>query len=64
MGDTMAVEGKGNRKFVYLGNWRTGPSAPPLSLAKKDKKGKGAQEENMNIVTGGCSSDEFSDEER
>lgn len=64
MGDTMAVEGKGQRKFVYLRNWKTSPSAPPLSLAKKDKKGKGAQEENANVVTGGCSSDEFSDEER
>ncbi|TKY59078.1 Meiosis arrest female protein 1 [Spatholobus suberectus] len=64
MGDVMAVEGKGNRKFVYLRNWKAGPSAPPLSLAKKDKKGKGAQEENVNVVTGGCSSDEFSDEER
>ena len=64
MGDALAVEGKGNRKFVYLRNWKAGPSAPPLSLAKKDKKGKEAQEENVNIVTGGCSSDEFSDEER
>ncbi|CAJ1939482.1 unnamed protein product [Sphenostylis stenocarpa] len=64
MGDAMAVEGKGNRKFVYLRNWKAGPSAPPLSLAKKDKKGKGAQEDNANVVTGGCSSDEFSDEER
>ncbi|KAJ1399065.1 OST-HTH/LOTUS domain [Sesbania bispinosa] len=64
MGDTMAVEGKGHRKFVYLRNWKACPSAPPLSPAKKDKKGKGAQEENANVVTGGCSSDEFSDEER
>ncbi|KAK7319881.1 hypothetical protein RJT34_04609 [Clitoria ternatea] len=64
MGDTMAVEGKGNRKFVYLRNWKAGPSAPPLSLAKKDKKGKGAQEENVNAVPGVFSSDEFSDEER
>ncbi|KAK7348739.1 hypothetical protein VNO80_23390 [Phaseolus coccineus] len=64
MGNAMIVEGKGNRKFVYLRNWKAGPSAPPLSLAKKDKKGKGTQEENVNVVTGGCSSDEFSDEER
>ncbi|KAL2344803.1 hypothetical protein Fmac_006088 [Flemingia macrophylla] len=64
MTDTMAVEGKGNRKFVYLRNWKADPSAPPLSLAKKDKKGKGVQEENLNVVPGGCSSDEFSDEER
>ncbi|QCD83246.1 uncharacterized protein LOC114175875 [Vigna unguiculata] len=64
MGDALAVEGKGTRKFVYLRNWKAGPSAPPLSLAKKDKKGKGTQEENVNVVNGGCSSDEFSDEER
>ncbi|KAL1329652.1 hypothetical protein HN51_046836 [Arachis hypogaea] len=52
MGDTMAVEGKGQRKFVYLRNF------------KKDKKGKGLPEENTNTVAGGGSSDEFSDEER
>lgn len=63
MSDAMAVEGR-HRKFVYLRNWKAGPSAPPLSLAKKDKKGKGAWEENANVVTGGCSSDEFSDDER
>ncbi|KAG6652264.1 uncharacterized protein LOC122313171 [Carya illinoinensis] len=62
MGDTMAVEGKGNRKFVYLR--KSGPSAPPLVLTRKDKKGKGTQEECMDNVTGGGSSDEFSDEER
>lgn len=64
MGDTMAVEGKGQRKLVYLKNWKAYPSVPPLALAKKDKKGKGVREENVNVVTGGCSSDEFSDEER
>lgn len=64
MGETMAVEGKGNRKFVYLRNWKASPSAPPLALAQKDKKGSGAQEENVEVVTGGCSSDEFSDEDR
>ncbi|KAI4295661.1 hypothetical protein L6164_035680 [Bauhinia variegata] len=64
MGDTMAVEGKGHRKFVYLRNWKAGPSAPPLALARKEKKGKGGQDENADIVNGGCSSDEFSDEER
>ncbi|KAJ7967467.1 Meiosis arrest female protein [Quillaja saponaria] len=64
MGDTMSVVGKGHRRFVYLRNWKAGPSAPPLVLARKDKKGKQPQEESMDIVTGGCSSDEFSDEER
>lgn len=64
MGDCMAVEGKGHRKFVYLRNWKASPSAPPLALAQKDKKGRGAQEENGDVVTGGCSSDEYSDEDR
>lgn len=64
MDDTMAVEGKGNRKFVYLRNWKASPSAPPLPLTQKDKKGRGAQEENVDVVTGGCSSDEYSDEDR
>ncbi|XP_061356302.1 uncharacterized protein LOC133300733 [Gastrolobium bilobum] len=64
MGDTMTVEGKGHHKIVCLRNWKAGPSAPPLSLAKKDKKGKGSQEKNAYVVTGSCSSDEFSDEDR
>lgn len=64
MGDTMAVEGKGQRKFVYLRNWKAGPSAPPLILSRKDKKGKGVQEESTDVVAGIGSSDEFSDEER
>ncbi|XP_004505234.1 uncharacterized protein [Cicer arietinum] len=64
MDDVIAVDGKGSRKFVFLRNRKAGPSAPPLSLAKKDKKGKGAMEEIANVVVGGCSSDELSDEER
>ncbi|KAM1686958.1 hypothetical protein ACFX2K_034994 [Malus domestica] len=65
LGDTMAVEGKGNKRFVYLRNCKTGTSAPPLVLLKRDnKKGKGTQEECMDITTGNGSSDEFSEEER
>ncbi|THG16882.1 hypothetical protein TEA_025605 [Camellia sinensis var. sinensis] len=64
MGDMIAIEGKGHKKFVYLRNLRPGPSVPPLPLAKKDKKGKESQEEIVDIITGGGSSDEFSDEER
>ncbi|KAF3435414.1 hypothetical protein FNV43_RR22503 [Rhamnella rubrinervis] len=65
LGDTMAVEGKGQRKFVYLRNWKAGPSAPPLILSRKDnRKGKGTQEDCVDIVTGNGSSDEFSDEEK
>lgn len=65
MGDTIAVEGKGHRKFVYLRSWKTGPSAPPLILTRKDnRKGKTTQEECVDVVTGNGSSDELSDEER
>ncbi|XVE93381.1 hypothetical protein REPUB_Repub01dG0186900 [Reevesia pubescens] len=64
MGDSLAIDGKGHKKFVYLRNWKAGPSAPPLVLARKDKKGKGNQEESMDIAAGAGSSDEFSDEER
>ncbi|KAF5751197.1 Endonuclease or glycosyl hydrolase [Tripterygium wilfordii] len=64
MSDAMAMDGKGKKKFVYLRNWKAGPSAPPLPLARKVKKGKGAQEECIDVVIGNGSSDEFSDEER
>lgn len=64
MADTLAVEGKGHRKLVYLRNSKAGPSAPPLIMARKEKKGKGIQEENMDNITGCVSSDEFSDDER
>ncbi|KAJ0076792.1 hypothetical protein Patl1_36116 [Pistacia atlantica] len=61
LGETMAIEGRGQRKFVYLRNWKAGPSA---ILARKDKNVKGSQEESMNI-SGACgSSDELSDDER
>ena len=65
MGDAIAVEGKGHRKFVYLRNWKTSPSAPPMILTRKDnRKGKATQEECVDVVTGNGSSDELSDEER
>ncbi|KAI5386988.1 uncharacterized protein LOC127101199 [Lathyrus oleraceus] len=65
MDDAISVEGKGARRFVSLRNKKGGTSAPPLSLAKRDKKGKGTLEETTtNAVIGGCSSDELSDEER
>ncbi|XP_050366971.1 uncharacterized protein LOC126785350 [Argentina anserina] len=66
LGDTIAVDGKGQKKIVYLRNWNTGPSAPPLISTGKDnsRKGKGAQEENITIITANGSSDEFSEEER
>ncbi|XWS39945.1 hypothetical protein CRYUN_Cryun18bG0097900 [Craigia yunnanensis] len=64
MGDTLAIDGKGHKKFVYLRKWKAGPSAPPLVLSRKDKKGKWNQEESMDIAAGAGSSDEFSEEER
>ncbi|PON69076.1 Meiosis arrest female protein [Parasponia andersonii] len=65
MGDTIAVEGKGHRKFVCLRNWKTGPSAPPMILTRKENtKGKATREDCVDVVTGNGSSDELSDEER
>ncbi|KAI9396504.1 hypothetical protein POPTR_004G140400v4 [Populus trichocarpa] len=64
MGDAMAIDGKGHKKFVYLKNWKAGPSAPPIILARRGKTGKGLQEESLDAATGGGSSDEVSDEER
>lgn len=64
MGDAMAIDGKGQKKFVYLRKTRPGPSAPPIAVAKKDKKMKEHQEEKNEAITGGGSSDEFSDEDR
>lgn len=64
MNDALAIDGKGQKKFVYLRNWKASPSAPPLALARKDKKGKGTQEDSLDVMGGGGSSDELSDEER
>lgn len=59
LGDMIAVEGRGQRKFVYLRNWK---ASPTTILIKKGKRGKSTQEESMNA---GCAtSDEFSDDER
>ncbi|KAF8389741.1 hypothetical protein HHK36_024260 [Tetracentron sinense] len=72
MADTLTVAGKGQKKFVYLRNSidrpdKTGPTGAPSSIVRKDKKGKGPQVENTDIITipiTGCSSDESSDDER
>ncbi|KAK6946110.1 OST-HTH/LOTUS domain [Dillenia turbinata] len=63
MVDTIAIDGKGHRKFVYLRNSKAGPSTTPLILSRRDKKMKGTQEENLD-ATGVGSSDECSDDER
>lgn len=64
MSDAISVGGKGQKKFVYLHNSCAVPSAPPITILKRDNKGKGTQEGNADIVTGVGSSDEFSDDER
>ncbi|KAK3015049.1 LOW QUALITY PROTEIN: hypothetical protein RJ639_005574 [Escallonia herrerae] len=64
MGDKLYIEGKRQKKFVYLRNLRAGPNSPPLVVGKNDKKGKGTREENIDVIAGCGSSDEFSDDER
>ncbi|KAG5624221.1 hypothetical protein H5410_009439 [Solanum commersonii] len=44
--------GKGQKKFVYLHNSCVVPSAPPITILKRDNKGKGTQEGNADIVIG------------
>ncbi|KAL2477267.1 putative endonuclease or glycosyl hydrolase [Forsythia ovata] len=63
MGDAMAIEGRGTRKFVYLRNSKAIPGVHPLILAKRDKKGKEAQDP-IDVIAGAGSSDEPSDDER
>ncbi|KAI3809849.1 hypothetical protein L1987_19451 [Smallanthus sonchifolius] len=57
MGDKIAVEGKGQRKFVYLRKCLGGAASAP---GKIDRRGKGTRDENTCVA----SSDEFSDDER
>ncbi|KAI3675303.1 hypothetical protein L1987_84892 [Smallanthus sonchifolius] len=57
MGDKIAVEGKGQRKFVYLRKCLGGATSAP---GKIDRRGKGTRDENTCVA----SSDEFSDDER
>ncbi|XP_074562427.1 uncharacterized protein LOC141818929 isoform X1 [Curcuma longa] len=66
MGDTLFVVGKGHKKLVCQCNsdMRRFPGRP--TMVKKDK-GKQVLEENTEIITSahsGCSSDEFSDDEK
>ncbi|KAM7479181.1 hypothetical protein LguiA_027394 [Lonicera macranthoides] len=64
MADKIAIDGKGQKRFVYLRQSRVCPTAPPLDIAKNNKKGKGIREESGDVITGVGSSDEFSDDER
>lgn len=64
MADSLAVEGKGQKRFVYLRNSRGAQSSPSFVLLKKEKRGKGAQEDNIETMAGTGSSEDCSDEER
>ncbi|PWA84184.1 Limkain-b1 [Artemisia annua] len=64
MGDKIAIEGKGQRRFVYLKKCLAGPISSPLDMGKTDVKGKNIREENTDAGAGIGSSDEFSDDER
>lgn len=64
MADAISIEGKEHRKFVCLRNSKSGPNFPPVILARRDKKGKGAQEDGIELMAGGGSSDELSDDDR
>ncbi|KAK4401661.1 hypothetical protein Sango_0906800 [Sesamum angolense] len=54
--------GKGQRKVVCLRNSKS--VGPPVIFPRKDKKGKGGKEDNIDTMAGGGSSDELSEEER
>lgn len=61
MGDVIAVDGKGNKRFVYLRSSRPSrvspPSPPPVILLRRENKGKDI----TTTTNGGASSDELSD---
>lgn len=61
MVDAISIEGKGKKRIVCLGNSKLVPVNPPVILARREKKGKGAQED---PTAGGGSSDEISDDDR
>ncbi|KAL0356840.1 UNVERIFIED_CONTAM: hypothetical protein Scaly_1369700 [Sesamum calycinum] len=62
MADLIAVQGKGQKKVVCLRNSKS--VGPPVIFPRKDKKGKGGKEDNIDTMAGGGSSDELSEEER
>lgn len=66
MVDAISVEGKGHRKFVRLRDSRNDPAnpTPTVILARREKKGKAAQEDSIDTMAGAGSSDELSEEER
>ncbi|KAI4375981.1 hypothetical protein MLD38_013787 [Melastoma candidum] len=64
MDDSLAVDGKSQKKFVYLRNLNAGPNAgSPTGLQKKDnKKGKRMSGESVDVIRGSGSSNELSDD--
>ncbi|XP_057787378.1 uncharacterized protein LOC131004684 isoform X2 [Salvia miltiorrhiza] len=62
----ISVEGKGQRKIVCLRNPKPEPvgPTPTVILARREKKGKAAVEDSIDIMIEAGSSDELSDEER
>lgn len=60
MSDVIAVDGKGNKRFVHLRNSKPNVISPshPVVLLRREKKGK---EPNGETTNGGVSSDELSD---
>uniref|UniRef100_A0A7N0ZTN3 HTH OST-type domain-containing protein n=1 Tax=Kalanchoe fedtschenkoi TaxID=63787 RepID=A0A7N0ZTN3_KALFE len=63
MTDIIAVDGKGNKKYVYLQNMKPCSSSPHIP-SENDSKLNFAQGEGTDATTCIGSSDEFSDEER
>ncbi|KAI3982108.1 hypothetical protein MKX01_019014 [Papaver californicum] len=67
--DTMTVEGEGQKRHVHLCNAnvrheKVENSNQPSVFPKKDEKGKGCQVETVDSTIPGCSSDEFSDDDK
>ncbi|XP_057782929.1 uncharacterized protein LOC131000838 isoform X2 [Salvia miltiorrhiza] len=63
MGDAIAIQGKGQKKFVCLYNTKSGAVGTPVILSRRDKKEKESQEDNVDATAGSGSSDEFSGDE-
>lgn len=66
MSDAITVDGKGQKKFVYLRNWKASPTQSKRQSVplRKEKKCKWSVGENGDLITGCCvSSDDLSDKD-
>ncbi|XP_047972151.1 uncharacterized protein LOC125214946 isoform X3 [Salvia hispanica] len=63
MGDMIAIQGKGQKKFVCLHNSKSGAAGNPVILSRREKKEKESREDNVDATAGSGSSDEFSGDE-